>query len=227
MPSGARRAGSIALLIFDCDGVLVDTERISNRIFAEAITKAGLPTTFEDSMTRYRGRSTQSAIALIEAALGHALPTGWLEDVNAQLSAAFDKGVRAIDGVEDVIRGAQDKGLKLCVASSSGLPRIRKTLSSAGLLNYFEPHVFSASMVSRGKPAPDLFLYAATVLNEQPDACLVIEDSVPGLLAAQAAGMRVLGYAGGSEADARALAQHGGDVITDMRQALTFLSETY
>lgn len=211
------------LLIFDCDGVLVDTEPVSNRIFAEAITAAGLPTTFEDSMARYRGRSTAACIAMIESALGRALPEGWLAGVNARLWEEFDKGVAAVPGAEAVIHAARQAGIRICVASSSGLPRIRKTLASAGLLDQFGDALFSASMVCHGKPAPDLFLHAAEVMDAQPADCAVIEDSVPGALAGRAAGMAVIGYAGERAADAAALEAAGAAVIRDMREAIGHL----
>jgi len=212
-----------ALLIFDCDGVLVDTEIISGRFFARALTEAGLPTTLEDCLVRYRGRSNAACMRLIEDALGRPLPEGWLADAERQLAAEFAKGIRPIPGVVAVIEAAQARGIASCVASSGSLEKMRLTLGLSGLAAYFGDRLYSASMVKHGKPAPDIFLHAAREMRAPPEACLIIEDSLPGVMAARAAEMRVLGYAGDPLTDANALAEAGASVITDMREAIRSL----
>jgi HAD superfamily hydrolase (TIGR01509 family) len=223
--SCAIRSISPELLIFDCDGVLVDTETISNRLFAEAISAAGLPTSLEDSMMRYRGRTMESCMALVEERLGRSLPEGWLEVYRTRQVAEFAKGVDPIPGVTAVIETAEARGIATCVASSGSVAKMRQTLGLARLPPHFETRLFSASVVTQGKPAPDIFLYAAKRMGVKPARCLVIEDSVPGVIAARAAGMGVLGYAGDPHTDAAAHEREGAHVIHDMREAITHLTE--
>lgn len=184
----------IELLIFDCDGVLVDSERIAMRVDAAAITELGWPTSEEDVIERFMGRSVSSMAGEIEAHLGRRLPDGWEADLQDSLREAFETGLNPVDGV----REALDRiAIPTCVASSGSHEKMRHTLGLTGLYERFESRIFSADEVSRGKPAPDLFLHAARSLGVEPSACAVVEDSFYGVEAARAAGMQVFGYAGG------------------------------
>jgi HAD superfamily hydrolase (TIGR01509 family) len=180
------------LVILDCDGVLVDSEPLSNRILAERLTAIGLPTTTADSMRLYMGRSWASCVELIEERLGRPLPADFGEDYHAELFAAFTRELRPVPGVPEVL---ERLGALACVASSGSHERIRRALAATGLLPRFEGRIFSAADVPRGKPAPDLFLHAAERMGARPEACAVVEDSPAGVQAARAAGMAVFGFA--------------------------------
>lgn len=210
----------VQLVIFDCDGVLVDSEPIANRLFADALTQIGLPTSYEEARRRYVGLSMDSCVRLFEEQLGHALPESWLEDLQEETFARLAKEVQPVAGVEDLIQRVQESGIRTCVASSGGLDKIALSLTSSGLLRYFEPHIFSASMVARGKPHPDLFLHAAEQMDIPPSHTLVIEDSVPGVTAAAAAGMRVCAYVGDPLADRQALQNAGAQLADTMGDVL-------
>jgi len=181
----------ISLVIFDCDGVLVDSEPTSNRILAEALTEAGLPYTQAESMSDFMGRAWDDSLADIEQKLGQPAPGGFTEGFRERRDAAFREGLEPIAGVREAIERIE---ADRCVASS-GLPeKIRLTLGLCGLLDLFEDFIFSASEVSHGKPAPDLFLHAAHTLGHEPNACAVVEDTTVGIEAASAAMMHALGY---------------------------------
>ncbi len=203
----------ITLVIFDCDGVLVDSEPTSNRILAEVLTEAGLPYSTEESMRDFMGRAWEDSLADIEQKLGGPVPEKFTADFRARRDAAFEEGIEAIPGIRDAIERIE---LDRCVASS-GLPeKIRLTLGLTGLLDLFEDRIFSAAMVERGKPAPDLFLHAAAAMGHEPVRCAVVEDTTVGIEAARAAGMRALGYMDNvGEAALRAAGAH--ETFTDMR----------
>jgi HAD superfamily hydrolase (TIGR01509 family) len=205
-----------ALVIFDCDGVLVDSEPIANRILAEALTAAGYPCSFEHSVAHFVGRSLASIVAAVESEMGRPLPDEFADRVQAKTFAAFRRELKPVPGIVPAL--ARIDTAK-CVASSGKPEKMRLTLGLTGLADYFGGHVFSAAMVARGKPAPDLFLYAARQMDAAPEACTVVEDSVAGATAARAAGMRTFGYAGGSHVlpdHARRLADAGAHVFDDM-----------
>jgi HAD superfamily hydrolase (TIGR01509 family) len=183
------------LLIFDCDGVLIDSEIISLAIDAEMLTELGLTSTVKDVANTFLGVSAKAANALIEQELGYPIPQGVNARYHSRLEAAFKQNLVAIPGVMEFLGGWF--GQK-CVASSSSSKRLQNTLTQTGLFAHFDPNIYSAEMVANGKPAPDLFLYAANNMGFLPGNCLVIEDSVNGVLAACAAGMKCLGFAGGS-----------------------------
>lgn len=184
------------LVIFDCDGVLVDTEAISNAVMSASLARFGYSISAEDCRLRFVGRTIESVQAEVEANLGGPLGADWPTLVRVETEAAFDRGVRPIPGIEDAVAGVARAGLKYCVASSGKFSKMRKSLGQAGLLSRFDHVLFSAEQVARGKPAPDLFLFAAARMGVSPADCVVIEDSVPGVQAAVAAGMGVLAYAG-------------------------------
>lgn len=183
-----------ALVVFDCDGVLVDSETIACRVDAELFTGLGFPLTFEEIRRDFVGVSATSMCREIEARFGRALPADMPQRLLQTALDAFETELRAIPRVADALGALAGPR---CVASSSSPPRIRRSLELTGLIDFFGPHLFSATMVKNGKPAPDLFLHAAAQMGVAPTECIVIEDSVPGVTAARAAGMKVLGFVGG------------------------------
>lgn len=180
------------LVIFDCDGVLVDSEPLANRVLAEAIRELGLPGAVDDVTRRFKGRSLADCVRLIEDDLHRPVPEDFLERLQARTYAAFRGELRPVPGVGAVLEGL---GVPFCVASSGTHEKMRLTLGLTGLLGHFGDRLFSATEVVHGKPAPDLFLHAARSLGVDPTACLVVEDSLPGVAGAVAAGMRVFGFA--------------------------------
>jgi HAD superfamily hydrolase (TIGR01509 family) len=208
---------SPALVIFDCDGVLIDSEVIACRADAECLAEVGVTLSVEEILDRYLGISAAEMCADIEARHRVGLPRDFGETMRRRVAAAFQSELLPMAGVAEVLAAMPQRR---CVASSSAPERLRHSLSLTGLLHWFEPHVFSAAQVSRGKPAPDLFLFAAASMRVAPAACMVIEDSVPGVRAAVAAGITAIGFAGGSHCRAghanRLLAAGAAVVIDDM-----------
>jgi len=182
------------LLIFDCDGVLVDSEVLSCRIDAEFLTEIGVPYTAEEIARQFLGVSLKTMISRIESERDCKLPDDFSEKLNRTLFARFETDLKPIEGVRDAILSLP---FPRCVASSSIPERIALSLRVTGLADLFD-NIFSSTQVARGKPAPDLFLHAASRMNTLPEECLVIEDSIAGVQAARAAGMRVIGFVGGS-----------------------------
>ena len=182
------------LVIFDCDGVLIDSEAIACRADAACLAELGITITAEEIMQRYLGISAAAMCSDIEQRYGIVLPPDFVAVLHKRVAAVFDTELTAMAGVEHLLQTMQHRR---CVASSSAPERLRHSLSVTGLLGYFEPHIFSATQVARGKPAPDLFLFAADAMQVPPASCVVIEDSVPGVQAAVAAGMRAIGFTGG------------------------------
>ncbi len=182
------------LIIFDCDGVLIDSEAVACRVDAGCFAEVGITISAETIMDRYLGISAAAMCADIEQRHGCRLPDDFPDTMRQRIAAAFETELMAIPGVEAVLEALPQRR---CVASSSAPDRLRHSLSLTGLLRYFDPHVFSATQVAHGKPAPDLFLFAAAAMQATPASCVVIEDSIPGVQAAVAAGMRVLGFTGG------------------------------
>jgi HAD superfamily hydrolase (TIGR01509 family) len=189
------RPGRVDLLIFDCDGVLVDSEMLASTVHARMLASVGIVASPEQILRRFTGSTDRAMYAVLEEELGRPLPAGHAEMTAAEMRAAFERELQPVRGVADALARL---ALPKCVASNSGLGTLRLGLTVTGLIHHFAPNVFSAQMVERGKPAPDLFLYAARQMGAAPANCLVIEDSVHGVTAARAAGMRVLGFCGGS-----------------------------
>ena len=202
-----------AAVIFDCDGVLVDTELISNTVLAGLLTDAGLPTTLELCLRDYRGRSLESVMALAEQRHGAALAADIPERYYDEVEARFALELEPIAGV---VAALDNIDLPMCVASSGPHRKMAVTLRATGLWERFEGRIFSATEVAHGKPAPDLFLHAARAMGFDPSCTAVVEDSVPGVLAARAAGMRALAFAADTDRDA--LAAAGGEVFDEMAQ---------
>jgi HAD superfamily hydrolase (TIGR01509 family) len=209
------------LIIFDCDGVLVDSEPLAMRVLIAAIGAQGIAVTPEAAYRDFLGRSLASISTSLIDSHGAPLGPATLASMRGDLYALYRKELRASPGLPEVLDRLK---IPFCVASSSELERIRLSLEVTGLLAWFEPHIFSASMVENGKPAPDLFLHAAREMGVAPARCLVIEDSPAGIMAARNAGMTVLGYTGGSHVApaglAAAIAALGPDGIFDDMHAL-------
>lgn len=185
---------AIDCIVFDCDGVLVDSEPLSLACLTAGLVRIGVPIDVETVRARFAGTAMTSIMAHVERDYGVVAPDGFVAQVKADTLRAFDAGLKAMPGIAAAVAAL---GVPCCVASSSDPVRLRHTLGLTGLLPLFEGRIFSSSMVARGKPAPDLFLHAAAAMGVAPQACLVIEDSLPGVTAARAAGMRVLGFTGG------------------------------
>jgi HAD superfamily hydrolase (TIGR01509 family) len=209
----------IDLIIFDCDGVLVDSEVIYGRAYSDVLSPYGYPITADEVLDRFLGVSDLEARLMVEKEIGRKLPDDLEDQVKALVLQLYAGGLQAITHVAATIAAID---MPKCVASSGTPDKIRHGLTSAGLYNLLAPHLFSATQVARGKPAPDLFLFAARQMKTAPERCLVIEDSIPGVTGARAAGMAVLGFHGGSHCPpdhAATLRAAGADLtFDDMRQ---------
>ena len=210
----------VDLVIFDCDGVLVDSERLAVRVEARLITELGWPLTEDEVLQRFVGRSDAYMRGEIEQALGRPVPE-WQSRYLAELHAAFEAELQPVDGIHEALA---DLPYATCVASSGTHEKMKVTLGLTGLLPVFDGRIFSAVEVNRGKPAPDLFLYAAERSGVAPEQCVVVEDSKAGVEAARAAGMRALGYAGGLT-PAAWLEGSGTVVFDDMARLPKLLTE--
>lgn len=183
------------LVIFDNDGVLVDSEPLANSILAEYLTELGHPTSYEESLIDYMGAAVHRVQDLVMERSGERLPDDFEELLNARTFAAFERELRPVPGVEEVLGALTASGVGYCVASSASHERIRVGHRVAGLDGWFEEEwIFSSQDVGKGKPAPDLFLHAARQMGVEPARCVVVEDSPLGVQAAAAAGMDVLGF---------------------------------
>lgn len=204
-------------IIYDCDGTLIDSEHIAGSVCAEALTSIGFPTTMEAFNARFNGIPVAETWAMIRAELPVELPPGFNEAINAEIYRRFQTELEPVEGVAEAIE--RIGGLR-AVASSTRLPVLVRNLEKTGLARFFNPHVYSASQVARGKPAPDVFLYAASQIGADPAHTVVIEDSVAGVTAGIRAGMSVIGFHGASngipELDARLVAAGARTVIASM-----------
>ncbi|MER8519165.1 HAD family hydrolase [Mesorhizobium sp. M0644] len=183
------------LVIFDCDGVLVDSEMLSVSALLEMIALAGGNVSEDIAYEHFLGKSMKSVREILASDFGLDLTDQHLTEMRSELMRRFREELKPMPGIAQVLPRL---GVPCCVASSGTLERIRYALAVTGLLGLLEPHLFSAAMVARGKPAPDLFLHAADKMRAAPRNCLVVEDSPAGIEAARAAGMRVLAFTGGS-----------------------------
>ncbi|MCX5391426.1 HAD family phosphatase [Streptomyces sp. NBC_00094] len=183
------------LVIFDNDGVLVDSEPLSNTLLAGYLTELGHPTSYEESVRDYMGSAMHRIHELVEERTGKRLPVDFDETFHARVFAAFQRELEAVAGAAEVLKGLAEAGVPYCVASSGSHERIRVGHRKTGLDAWFRDEiVFSAEDVGRGKPEPDLFLYAASRMGVVPERCVVVEDSRLGVQAAVAAGMDVYGF---------------------------------
>jgi HAD superfamily hydrolase (TIGR01509 family) len=211
----ARTTTGYDLVIFDCDGVLVDSEALACKCLVEQLQRHGIDVELEAVLENFLGRSI-SAVADHFQALGRAMPAGFPAELRVLVRKAFAESLQAMPDVESVLRSLDSA---YCLASSSDLERVNFSLQLTGLSVLFAGRVFTAQMVQSGKPAPDLFLHAAASMAVEPARTLVVEDSVSGVQAGKAAGMTVWGFIGGSHyasRDGRALlAAAGADRVFD------------
>ncbi|WP_075215376.1 HAD family hydrolase [Mongoliimonas terrestris] len=201
------------LVIFDCDGVLIDSEVLSADVLIELAGEHGLSLTRDHVWEHYLGRSFPTVAASVRETFGVDLVPTFEAEYRARLLTRFDSNLRITDGLLAMLAHL---AVPSCVATSSSPERVRRSLAITGLTDRFPPP-FTASEVPRGKPAPDLFLHAAARMGVDPARCLVIEDSLPGLAAAAAAGMPCLHYTGASHMGARAASVPGAPVLAHWR----------
>lgn len=208
----------LELVIFDCDGVLVESEAIFARVDAEMLSALGFEITESEIRSRFAGISTRDMLRTLEEEQNRRPPDGFLEERQARLDEVFERELVAMPGIHDALERI---AIPVCVASSATAHRIAKSLKIVGLFEPFQPHLFSSEMVENGKPAPDLFLHAAASLQVRPGATAVVEDSVHGIKGARAAGMRAIGFAGASHCEpdhAGRLEEAGAEqVLHDLR----------
>ncbi len=186
---------AVDLIIFDCDGVLIDSETLVCRLVSEVLTELGYPITLDGVIERFAGRPQREMVADIEAHWGRCLPDSFFSECKRRTAEAYRTELRAIPGVGQVVDAID---IPVCVASSAYPEKLRLGLQSTGLYEKFAPNLISASYVARGKPDPDVFTYAAGWMRRSVSECVVIEDSIPGVKAGKRAGMRVIGFTGGS-----------------------------
>jgi HAD superfamily hydrolase (TIGR01509 family) len=192
--------------------VLVDSEVISNAVLAQALAAEGLPTTLAESRREYQGLLLADVLSRAESALGRPLPEGWLARYEHDRAEAFRRDLRAVPGAAESVERAQRAGVGVCVASQGKLEKTLLSLRLTGLDDLFPAGtLFSAQSVARGKPCPDLFLHAAEAMGSAPAACVVVEDTPSGVVAARAAGMRAIGYA--ADGDEAALRGAGAEIV--------------
>jgi HAD superfamily hydrolase (TIGR01509 family) len=207
----------LQLVIFDCDGVLVDSEVISNEVLARALSAEGLSTTLPEARRAFQGLLLEDIVARAEAKLGRELPEDWLERYERDRDEAFNRELRPISGAAETVRRISDAGVAICVASQGKLSKTRLSLGLTGLRDLFRADaLFSSYSVPRGKPHPDVFLHAATGMNAKPSRSVVVEDSPSGVTAAVAAGMRVFGYV--ADSDEAALRRAGAEILRSLEE---------
>lgn len=211
------------LVIFDCDGVLVDSEPVANRTLGQMLRELGLDLTQEQIFERFVGYSLPHCLRVIEGMLGHPAPENFLRDLQARTFAAFKTELRAMPGIEQALDELNAADVPYCVASSGDHEKMNTTLGITGLLPRFAGRIFSVTQVARGKPAPDVYLFAARQLGAEPSACVVVEDTPPGVQAGAAAGMTVFGFCAHTpEQKLRAAGAHR--TFDDLRQLVSMLS---
>ncbi|AXA70365.1 phosphoglycolate phosphatase [Achromobacter insolitus] len=211
-----------SLVIFDCDGVLIDSEIIAARAQSRALAAHGIAITPEEAARRFAGIPDADMWQTLQQESACSLPEGFAREYADGLAATFRQELRALPGALETVRALRERGLQVCVASSSTPPKLEAALKLVGLWDEFAPHVFSTAQVAHGKPAPDVFLFAARQMRAAILDCVVVEDSVPGVRAARAARMRAVGYVGashnGPDQRQRLLDEGASDVIDDLRR---------
>jgi beta-phosphoglucomutase-like phosphatase (HAD superfamily) len=210
-------------VIFDCDGVLVDSEAISNAVLARMLTREGLPTTLEQARRSYQGPLLADVLASAERALGRALPEDLLVRYQHERDEAFRCELEPVAGAGETVERIMGAGIKVCVASQGALAKMRLTLALTGLEHHFpDGGRFSAEAVPRGKPFPDLFLHAASTMEVSPAECVVVEDTPTGVTAARAAGMRAVGLA--ADSDEASLRAADAEIIHSLAELPSLLN---
>lgn len=200
------------LVIFDCDGVLVDSEMISVSVLTSVVREAGGEIDNDAIFGRFLGRSMASVADTLRTDFDVTITAEHLSEIRRRLFARFARELEPIPGVIRALAGIRSP---FCVASSSQVERILLSLELTGLLEFFDTRIYSSSMVENGKPAPDLFLHAAKANGARPERCLVIEDSSAGIMAARNAGMSVFAFVGGSHAGPAGLAREAAALAPD------------
>jgi beta-phosphoglucomutase-like phosphatase (HAD superfamily) len=209
--------GEPRLVIFDCDGVLVDSESISNGVLAEMLCGEGLAMTLTEARRDYQGLLLAEVAARIEAQLGRPLAEGWMERFERERSEVFRRELQAVPAAADAVERVTAAGLGVCVASQGKLEKTQLSLGLVGMRHLFAPQaLFSAYEVARGKPHPDLFLHAAQTMGVKPADSVVVEDTPSGVAAAVSAGMRVFGYV--ADSDERALREAGAEIVHSLAE---------
>ncbi len=219
MSAPAHPPVAFELVIFDCDGVLVDSERVTNAVLAEMLRGLGLDVTLEQVLRDYVGRTTAACVALIEERLGGPLPANFLDEYRVRTEAALRERLQPVPGVREALDRIT---VPVCVASSGEPEKMRLTLGLTGLLEHFDGNLFSATQVPRSKPHPDVFLLAADRMGVPPARAAVVEDSPVGVQAGVAAGMTVFGYAAAGKPSE--LAAAGAITFDDMRDLPALLA---
>ena len=211
-----------ALVVFDCDGVLVDSERLMQVEFSAMLHEIGLPMSAEETARTFLGRSMPNCLQIIEARLGHPAPDGFLDALQVRAFASFARALEPVPGAPALLDTLDAAGIPYCVASSGSHEKMRTTLGRTGLLARLEGRLTSSLEAARGKPFPDVFLLAASRMGVAAAACVVIEDSPLGIEAARSAGMRAIGLAGLMPAD-RLAAAGATHVVTHLEQVAPLL----
>ncbi|MEN4918053.1 HAD family phosphatase [Achromobacter spanius] len=208
------------LVIFDCDGVLIDSEIIAARAQSRALAEHGIAITPEEAARRFAGIPDADMWQTLQAENACSLPDGFASQYADRLQTTFRQELRALPHVHETLKALRERGLEVCVASSSTPPKLEAALKLVGLWDEFAPNVFSTAQVAKGKPAPDVFLFAARRMGAAVLDCVVVEDSVPGVRAARAARMRAVGYVGashnGPDQRKRLLDEGAFEVIDDL-----------
>jgi beta-phosphoglucomutase-like phosphatase (HAD superfamily) len=206
---------ALSLVIFDCDGVLVDSESISNAVLAQMLGEEGLSMTLAQARATFQGRRLDGVVAEAERQLGHSLPAGWIESYERRRGEEFRKHLKPVAGAADAVAAVRAAGVAVCVASQGKVAKTTLSLQLTGLDFLFAPRaLFSAHCMEHGKPAPDLFLHAAAAVGAPPERCAVVEDTPSGVTAAVSAGMRALGLTADSEE--AALRAAGAETIASL-----------
>jgi HAD superfamily hydrolase (TIGR01509 family) len=211
-------------LIFDCDGVLIDSEHLASRVEAELTAELGLELTAAEAHALFLGKTVDGVLDAIAARTGTRPGAAWVYNWAFATAHAFHRELKVVEHLRDALAQFRARGLRMAVASQSSAARVRFSLEITGLAPLFADHVYVTSMVARPKPAPDIYLFAAGKLGAEPGHCVVIEDSPAGATAALRAGMRVIGYAPG--ATHAAMVATGASVITSMADLTARLLES-
>jgi len=206
------------LVIFDCDGVLVDSEAIGNRFISEALTLAGIPISAEGALSKFLGGKLTQIKEDAEKQLGFQLSANWVDEIYEKQFSEFRRSLKSINGIEHVLDVLEGINIPVCVGSNGPFNKMEVSLGVTNLKDRFLGRIFSADQVERPKPAPDLYLYCADQMGVRPQHCLVIEDSPRGASAGVAAGMSVFGYSGGE--DSSALKKVGCTKVFDTMQEI-------
>lgn len=208
------------LIIFDCDGVLVDTETLTAKVYVKMAAELGAVFTLDEVMRRFKGGTMAETVAALEEKIGRPTPTDFVSCFRAHIADVYKSELRAIDGIAAVL---EQLNCPFCVASSGPAEKIRLTLGITGLLGHFEGRIFSCYDIQKWKPDPSIFLHAASRFGIHPTECAVIEDSLPGVKAGIAAGMKVFAFCGMDNEEEKAFEKLGAEVFHGMHELLNLL----